>query len=391
MHSGKYIFSQIIEFIPRYEFDKLVKRYNGDFHSRNMSCYNQLLHLLFGQLTVCNSIRDICLCLKAHQRNLYHLGFRKTVNESSLSRANETRDYRIYEGLGSILINKVRPLYKKESVPGLFLPEYEIFALDSTTISCSIKLLTWALGKYAKGAVKMHTLLDLRGNIPAFIHVTHGKWHDSNALDIIEPVPFAIYTMDKAYVDFAPLFRIDQNNAYFVTRAKNNMKFEILERNYNLDKTSGLRSDCTINLTGYKPKRLYPKSFRMVEYYDSENDELLRFITNNFDISALEVANIYRNRWQIEIFFKWIKQNLTIKNLWGHSENAVKTQLWMAICTYLIVAKIRAVYKSPYTITECATLLSVAALEKVPISDLISFSEPFIQNQIVKEQNLFNF
>lgn len=180
MNPGKYIFSQVVEFIPKYEFDKLVKQYNGDFHTRNLNCYNQLLHLLFGQLTVCNSLRDICLCLKAHEKSLYHLGFRQTVNESSLSRANEKRDYRIYEGLGHVLINIVRLMYAKEPVLGLFLPEHEIFALDSTTISRSIKLLTWALGKYSKGAVKMHTLLDLRGSIPAFIHVTHGKCHDSN-------------------------------------------------------------------------------------------------------------------------------------------------------------------------------------------------------------------
>lgn len=391
MNSGKYIFSQVVEFIPRYEFDKLVKLYNGDFHSRNLSCYNQLLHLLFGQLTVCNSLRDICLCLKAHQKSLYHLGFRQTVNESSLSRANEKRDYRIYEGLGYVLIAMVRPMYAKESVPGVFLPDYEIFALDSTTISCSIKLLTWALGKYSKGAVKMHMLLDLRGSIPAFIHVTHGKWHDSNVLDIMEPIPFAIYAMDKAYVDFAALCRIDQGDAYFVTRAKDNMRFEIIEKNYNLDEATGLRGDYTIRLTGYKPSRLYPKNFRMVEYYDFESEEELRFITNNFDISALEVSNIYRNRWQIEVFFKWIKQNLTIKTLWGHTENAVKTHLWTALCTYLIVARIKATYKSPYSVTECATLLSVSALEKTDIKELLTLTEPLNQNQNVKERNLFDF
>ncbi len=385
MNSGKYIFSQVVKFFPRYEFDKLVKQYNGDFHSRNLSCYNQLLHLLFGQLTICNSLRDICLCLKAHQKSLYYLGSRQTVNESSLSRANEKRDYRIYEGLGYVLIAMVRPMYAKKSVPGVFLPDYEIFALDSTTISCSIKLLTWALGKYSKGAVKMHTLLDLRGSIPAFIHVTHGKWHDSNVLDIMKPIPFAIYTMDKAYVDFAALYHIDQGDAYFVTRAKDNMQFEVIEKNYNLDEATGFRGDYTIRLTGYKPSRLYPKNFRMVEYYDFESEEELRFITNNFDISALEVSNIYRNRWQIEVFFKWIKQNLTIKTLWGHTENAVKTHLWAALCTYLIVARIKATYKSPYSVTECATLLSVSAFEKTDIKELLTFNQPLNQNQNVKE------
>lgn len=280
MNNGKYIFSQVADYIPRYEFDRIVKKYNGDYHIRDLTCYNLFLHMMFGQLTSCNSIRDICLCLKAHQKILYPLGFRQTVNVSSLSRANRDRDYRIWEELGYVLIDIVRPLYKKEQIPNVYLPWWEIFAVDSTTISCSIKLMSWALGKYERGAVKMHTMLSLRGSIPTFIHITHGKYHDSNFLDVFEIEPWAIYVMDKAFVDFEALLNIDEHNAYWITRAKSNMRYEVIETNYNIDEDTGLRGDYAIRLTGPKPKKLYPKDIRMVKYYDEENDEELTFITN---------------------------------------------------------------------------------------------------------------
>lgn len=392
MNIGKYIFSQVADYIPRYEFDRIVKKYNGDYHVRDLTCYNLFLHMMFGQLTSCNSIRDICLCLKAHQKILYPLGFRQTVNVSSLSRANRDRDYRIWEELGYVLIDIVRPLYKKEPIPDVNLPGWEIFAVDSTTISCSIKLMSWALGKYERGAVKMHTMLSLRGSIPTFIHITHGKWHDSNFLDVFKIEPWAIYVMDKAYVDFEALFNINEHNAFWITRAKSNMRYEVIETNYNIDEDTGLRGDYTIRLTGPKPKKLYPKDIRMVRYYDAENNEELTFITNQTTIGALQIADLYRNRWQIETFFKWIKGNLTIKVLWGYSENAVKTQLWTAICTYLIVARIKASIKNcHYTITEVATLIGVSALMKMPLSDLLTNPENNLlnENQNVKEPTLF--
>ena len=392
MNNGNYIFSQVADYIPRYEFDRIVKKYNGDYHIRDLTCYNLFLHMMFGQLTSCNSIRDICLCLKAHQKILYPLGFRQTVNVSSLSRANRDRDYRIWEELGYVLIDIVRPLYKKEQIPNVYLPGWEIFAVDSTTISCSIKLMSWALGKYERDAVKMHTMLSLRGSIPTFIHITHGKYHDSNFLDVFEIEPWAIYVMDKAYVDFEALFNINEHNAYWITRAKSNMRYEVIETNYNIDEDTGLRGDYAIRLTGPKPKKLYPKDIRMVKYYDAENDEELTFITNQTNIGALQIADMYRNRWQIETFFKWIKGNLTIKVLWGHSENAVKTQLWTAICTYLIVARIKASNKNcHYTITEIATLIGISALMKMPLSDLLTNPENNLlnENQNVKEPTLF--
>lgn len=391
MNKGKFVFAQVVDFLPRYEFDKIVKKYGGDYRYRHLTSYNHLLHLIFGQLSACNSLRDICLCLGAHKTWLYHLGFGQSVNESSLSRAGENRDYRIFEEFGYILIGIARPLYVKAPIPDVFLPGWEVFALDSTTISCSILLMAWAFGKYEKGAVKMHTMLDLRGSIPAFIHITHGKWHDSNVLDIIDIIPLAIYVMDKAYVDFEALYRIHANNAYFVTRAKKNMKYEVIETNYNIDETTGLRGDYTIKLTGYKVKRFYPEAFRLVKYYDCENDEELDFITNNLDIKALDVTNIYRNRWQVETFFKWIKGNLIIKTLWGHSENAVKIHLWVAVITYLLVSIIRAKINSPYTITEVETLLRNSTFERMNLRDLLTKpAEDFLdQNQNVKELSLF--
>ena len=391
MNTGRYIFSQVTDFIPRYEFDKCVARHFGDYHTRSFTCYNQFLYLLFGQLTTCQSMRDVCLCLEAHRNSLYHLGISVSVDSTSLTRANDKRDYRIYEDFGRHLINMVRPMYATEPVPDVDLPDYELLALDSTTISCSIKLLAWALGKYSRGAVKMHTLMSLRGSIPVDIHITHGKWHDSNMLDVIDANPNDLFVMDKAYVDFEALYRIHKAGAFFVTRAKENMKYEVLETLDGFAPDTGVRGDYLIRVTGNKSKRLYPEPMRMVVYYDTENDRELTFINNNTEIAAIDVANLYRNRWQIEVFFKWMKQNLTIKKLWGHSQNAVMTQLWVSICAYLLIALIKAQLKSPYTITEVATLLSVSALEKISIHELLTHPRPsLIQSQNVKELTLFD-
>ena len=386
MHLGKFVFAQIVEFLPRYEFEKCVKRYKGDFHTKSLSSYNHLLQLIFGQITSCTSLRDICLCLKAHQNNLYHLGIRQQVNQSSLSRANEKRDYRIFQDFGYHLIEQVRPLFAKERTPLIDLEE-TIFALDSTSISVSVNLAAWASGKYSRGAVKMHTLLDLRGNIPTFIHISDGTWHDSNAMDYIQFESNAVYTMDKAYVDLTALNKMDSIGAYFVTRAKSVMRYRIIETmDTNED---GILADQLVMLTGHKSSRLYPKPLRIVQYRDAETNEELTFISNNMDISALDIANIYRNRWQIEVFFKWIKQNMTVKRMWGYSENAVRIHLWTAIISYLLMAKIKANLQTEYSITEVARILGVSAFAKTPIRELLAKDQPIIENQNVKELKLF--
>ena len=391
MNVGSYIFSQVVDYIPRYQFDKLVTKYRGNWHTKELTCYNQLLHLLFGQITGCTSLRDICLCLEAHKSILYHLGFRNTVNQSSLSRANENRDYRIYEELGIYLISIVRPLFSKTVIPEITVDNV-LYALDSTTISTSIKLASWAWGKYSRGAVKMHTLLDLRGNIPANIHVTHGKWHDSNELDVLEPEPYAFYMIDRAYVDFDALFRFHLAGAYWISRPKGNMKYVIIGHRClsETDRKACVRGDFTIRLVT-KSAILYPEPIRAICVYDEEAEEEIVFITNNFDISAPEVACLYRHRWDIEVFFKWVKQNIVVKTLWGYSENAVRTHLWVAVIAYLIIARIKADYKSPYSITEVATLIRISALEKTSLRDIITKPRDSVNlNQSVKELTLFD-
>jgi len=382
MNSGKYVFTQILQFVSKYEFEKCVSRYKGDHRVRELNCWNQFIQLFFGQLTSLNSLRDICTCLKAHRKKLYHLGIKQNVNQSTLSRANEKRDWRIFADFGEYLIKTVRPLYANNPIPNVDI-ENEVFALDSTSISLSIKLFSWAGGKYSRGAIKVHTMLDLRGSIPIFIFITDGKCHDSNILDEIIPLSNAIYLMDKAYIDFVALYRMHNVGAYFVTRAKASQDYIVTECNFNIDEQSGLRSDRIIKLKGPRSKRLYPEELRMVEYYDDEKDMVFVFLTNNFKVSAIEIARLYRNRWQIEVFFKWIKQNLTVKTLWGHSENAVNIHIWIAICTYLIVALVKHKLKSTLSIYEIMQILGISAFDKAPIKELLTEIQV---NQNVKEQ-----
>lgn len=389
MNSGKYVFSQLLEFVNKYEFNKCVKRYKGDYRVRDFNCWNQFVQLFFGQLTSLNSLRDICLCLKAHKRKLYHLGIKQHVNQSTISRANESRDWQIFADFGDYLIQLVRPLYQGSSIPNIDI-DNEIFALDSTTISCSINLLTWAEGKYSKGAVKVHTLIDLRGSIPSFILITDVKYHDSNALDEITPISEAIYLMDKAYVDFEALYRMHKCGAFFVTRAKSTLRYDVIEQNYNIDETTGLRTDKTIILTVANSKKLYPEKLRLVEFHDQEKNNELVFLTNNFDVSAMEVAYLYKNRWQVETFYKWIKQNLTIKKLWGHSPNAVKTHIWIVICTYLIVAYVKHSLKSTLSIYEIMQILGISAFDKTPIKELLTEFQVNSDQNVKEQLDLFD-
>lgn len=379
-----------MEFFPRWVFEKAVKKYGGDFHAKNLNSYSHCLHLMFGQMAGCKSLKDISLILKSLKKSVYHLGITTAVDPSSLSKANEARDYRIFEELGLWLINKVRPMYAMERVPAVYLPGWEIFAIDSTTIPCSIKLAEWALGKRSKGGVKMHTVLDLHGSIPDTIYVTDSRWHDSNFLDVYEPYKWAIYTMDKAYVDFEALYRMHQGETYFVTRAKDTMRYEVVSTNYNIDDLDGIVGDQVIHLIGYISEKKYPEDLRLVKFYDAEKDEVISFITNNFELGPLVIANIYRNRWQIETFFKWIKGNLTVKSLWGYSENAVKIHLWVAISAYLLLAWMKAALKSPLTITEVSKVIEASILSKADIRELLDVPVPLTQNQNVNEL-LLNF
>ncbi len=388
MNSGKYVFAQLLQFVNKYEFEKCVSRYNGDFRTRDFNCWNQFIQLFFGQLTSRNSLRDICVCLKAHKNKLYHLGIKKYVNQSTLSRANERRDARIFADFGQYLIDLIRPMYANDPVVGVNI-ENDVFALDSTTISLSLKLFDWAPGKYSRGAVKVHTLLDLRGSIPSFILISDGKYHDSNALDLLRPSPEAIYVMDKAYFDLKALFHMHKAGAFFITRAKANLVYSVVENNFNIDHALGIQADKIIQLTGPKSKKLYPDHLRLIEYFDQEKNILLTFITNNEEATALEIAKLYRNRWQIETFFKWIKQNLSVKVLWGHSENAVNIHIWVAIITYLIVAYVKHALKSNLSIYEIIQILGISAFDKTPLEELLL--DDFQVNQNVNEQiNLFN-
>lgn len=387
MNTGKYVFAQVLSLVNRYEFQKCVNRYKGDYRTRELNCWNQFTQLFFGQLTARNGLRDICLCLNAHRNNLYHLGIKQSVNQSTLSRANETRDWRIFADFGSYLINLVQPLYADDPISDIGI-DNDVFVLDSTTISVSINLMNWASGKYSRGAVKMHTLLDLRGSIPTFIYITDGKYHDVNALDEISIIQNAIYVMDKAYIDFKRLYTLNEIGAFFVLRAKNNFRFKVVESRQ-VDKTTGLRCDQTVKLLIYKSNKQYPKKLRRIKYYVQEKDLMLVFLTNNFDVDALEVAAIYKNRWQIEIFFRWVKQNLQIKTFWGHSENAVKTHLWIAICTYLIVAYLKYQLHSSFSIYEMMQILGISAFAKTPINEL--FAKQQINQNVNEQLNLFNF
>lgn len=393
MNAGKYIFTQIADLIKMTPFRKLVNKYRGNYRAHDLTCYNQFLHLLFGQLSSCTSLRDICLCLKAHEPSLFHMGFGNTVDHTTLSRANEKRDYRIYEELGCFLIKTIRPLYADEKLDDVNT-DLTLLALDSTTISVSLKLCAWALGKYERGDIKMHALLDLRGSIPVQIHISDGRWHDSNMLDELKIEPYAMYAADKAYVDLAALWRIHLANAFFVVRPKSNMKFVFKEEMSNAEKDSNIVGDYIVVLTREIAKNLYPDELRFVRALDPETGDVIDFITNNFELSALEIANIYRHRWDIEVFFRWIKQNIVIKKLWGYSPNAVKTHLWVAICAYLLLGWVKKLYQSDYSITEIATLVSVSLFEKADLRELLTSPNNKLghsnSNQDVKELTLFS-
>lgn len=373
MYQGQFIFSQFISLIKKYEFDKCVNKYNGNYRTKDFKCWSQYLCMVFGQLTYRESVSDIINCLNAHKDKAYHLGIKKVVSTSTLTRANENRDWKIYRDFAYSLIVLVRPLYVDDNEFTLDL-DNTVYALDSSTIDLCLSTFYWAKFRKNKGAVKMHTLLDLRGNIPVFIQITDGKVHDVNILDSIVFENGAFYIMDKAYIDFERLFEIKESLAFFVVRAKRNFKHRRVYSN-KVDKSTGLKYDQTIKLTGNKTKILYPDKLRKIKYYSKEKDKVYEFITNNFTLDAIMIADLYKQRWQVELFFKWIKQHLKIKSFWGHSQNAVQTQIWIAVSVYLLVSYAKKILKLDKTIYEILQILSVSAFDKTPINQLLTESD----------------
>jgi uncharacterized protein DUF4372/DDE family transposase len=389
MNAGRTIFSQLMEFLPHQEFQKCVARYEGNRYLKNLSCWDQYLAMAFAQFTYRESLRDIEACLRSVGGKLYHMGFRGKVARSTLADANESRDWRIYADLAQVLITIARPLYARDPI-GIDLDQ-SLYALDSTTIDLCLSLFPWAKFRKHKAAVKMHTVLDLHGNIPTFIRITDGKVHDVNILDEIMPEPGAFYVMDRGYIDFQRLFVFTLSAAFFVVRTKSNV---LLQRRYShaVDKSTGIRSDQTVILTSFESASVYPDALRRVSYFDAETNKRLKFLTNNFALPALTIAQIYKCRWQVELFFKWIKQHLRIKAFYGTSENAVKTQIWIAVSVYVLVAIVRKSLELGASLYQILQILSVSLFEKTPILcalQAIHQNEDFTQN--ANQLILFDF
>ena len=389
MHTGKLIFAQLMELLPLYEFQRCVQRYQGDYKVQSFSCLDQFLTMAFAQLTYRESLRDIESCLRAMEPQLYHMGIRSKISRSTLARANENRDWRIYADFAQVLIGIARPLYANEDF-GVQLKQ-TAYAFDSTTIDLCLELFPWAKFRKTKAAIKLHTLLNLRGSIPEFIHITKGKVHDVNVLDLLIIEPGSFYVIDRGYLDFKRLYAIHQAGAFFVTRAKRNLK---VRRRYSrpVDKTTGLRSDQTIVLTGINTARDYPEPLRRISYRDPETGKHLVFLTNNFTLPALTIALLFKARWRVELFFKWIKQHLRIKAFFGTSENAVKTQVWIAVSVYVLVAILKKRLQTEQSLYTILQVLSISQFEKEPLYDLLSQqSTDLSRNSVLPKQlTLFN-
>jgi hypothetical protein len=369
MYSDSLILAQLMDFLPRHEFNRCVKRYRGDYRINNFSCRDHFLCMAFAQLTYRESLRDIETCLRALQPKLYHAGFRSIVARNTLANANRQRDYRIYADFAQVLIAHARKLYLHDDIGFEF--EQPAYAFDSTTIDLCLSLFSWAKFRRRKGAVKLHTLLDLRGNIPCFIHFSTGKVHDVNALDHLILEPGAFYMLDRGYVDYVRLYRFTVEMAFFVTRAKSNMKYK-RRKMHRVDKSTGLRSDYRVVLAGTQAATDYPAPLRRVAYYDLERKKRLVFLTNNMTLPALTIAMLYKRRWQVELFFKWIKQHLRIKAFYGTTPNAVQTQIWIAVCVYVLVAIVKKELRLECSMYQILQILSISLFEKVPIQQALT-------------------
>ena len=370
MNVGRTIFAQVMDFIPMYDFHECVKRYDGSYKVQSFSCWDHFLCMAFAQLTYRESLRDIEACLQAQHTKLYHVGLRSKIARSTLSYANNTRTWRIYADLAQILIATAKQLYRDDEF-GVELTN-TVYALDSTTIDLCLSLFPWARFRTHKAGVKLHTLLNLRGNIPSFLHISEGIVHDVNILDTVMPEPGSVYVMDRAYVDFERLYTLTQVFAYFVTRAKTNLQFKRLY-SHAVDKTFGTICDQTIQLTGFYSAQHYPDKLRRIKYYDAQNDKTFVFLTNNFLLPSPTIAQLYKCRWSRKAgFFKWVKQHLRIKAFYGTSENAVKTQVWIAVSVYVLVAIIRKRLKLDHSLYTILQILSVSLFEKEPLAQALT-------------------
>jgi len=370
MHTGNLVFAQLMEFAPWHTFRRLVAKYRGDFNVRTFSCLDQFLSMAFAQLTYRESLRDIEACLRAQPAKLYHMGFRGKLSRSALADANESRDWRIFAEFAHALIRTARRLYSQDSL-SVELAE-TVYALDATTIDLCLSLFPWAKFRKTKAAIKLHTLLDLRGAIPSFIHISEGKLHDVNVLDVLIAEPGAFYVMDRGYIDFERLYRLDQDASFFVTRAKANFKFK---RVYSrpVDRRTGLLCDQEVNLVVPRSVKAYPARLRRIRYRDAEGRRLV-FLTNHMTLAPLTICQLYKSRWQVELFFKWIKQHLRIKRFFGTSENAVKTQVWIAVAVYVLVAIVRKRLNLELSLHEMLQILSITPFEKTPLFRLLTYS-----------------
>jgi transposase len=383
MNHGKYVFSQVMDSVPYYQFLKCVEEYKGHHWIKRFSCWEQFLAMSFGQLSYRESLRDVVVCLHAQRAKLYHLGFRSKIVRPTLARANEKRDWRIYRDFAQILIGKARQLYIDDKEFSLNL-EGTCYVLDSTIIDLCFSVFPWAKFRKTKSAIKIHTLMDLHGSIPTFFHISDGKMSDVGFLDMIKFEVGAYYIMDRGYLDFNRLYNIYEEGSYFITRAKSNFSFERLYSKP-VDKSLGLQCDQVIRLSGYQTSKKYPELLRRIKYTDNETGKRYVFLTNDFNIDSKTIADLYKYRWQIELFFKWIKQHLRIKTFWGQSENAVKTQICIAICIYLIVAILKKRLGIERNLYEMLQILNVSLFDKTPLFEL--FSEYDLNNSKDHPQN----
>lgn len=388
MNTGQIIFSQITDHLPLHQFHQCVQKYQGHYKVQKFSCLDQFLTMTFAQLTYRESLRDIEACLNAQKNKLYHMGIRADVSKSTLAYANETRDWKIYSDFAQILIGIARPLYAEDDF-GVDLKE-TVYAFDSSTIDLCLSLFPWARFRKRKGAVKLHTLLDLRGSIPTFIRITDGKVHDVNVLDDLIFEAGSFYIMDRGYLDFLRLHRITQSLAFFVTRAKSNTSCRRIEAR-EVNKTTGLLCDQTILLKNFYAAKDYPDKLRRIKYHDVETKKILTFLTNNFSLPALTIAHLYKCRWRVELFFRWIKQHLRIKNFYGTGDNAVKTQIWIAVCVYVLVAILKKRWHLEESLYKILQILSVTIFEKAPVNQLFAGDyQNMPKSETCNQLNLFN-